>query len=780
MLKATCNIVIFLWKQRRQNLARFYFIGTKKPGFSYIQNLNLKLQNQQNPVTMVPNLKTEDASSISTISSTDLNVYSLFDELRQTSLDNVNFFHSVTNQSDLEKKFERIFGKLAQNIDTVRPMYDQINNFAHEYDFDTEHPANGFRSFLYVVDRCIQMTQKVANHIAHNRSSMGFTIKRYQYVKEIESCNLLLENLINCLDHLIILRGWTDQGDLFPNSRHSAKELLMRAHKIDQYSFYGRCLGFQYCKTMRPALQFISTSMAGFSKAFYHDGNTLTKSTVHFYNSGKYFFDAEARAKRIVNISQNAGVDFCKAFWFLAENRFMYSLPAIAGLRVKINRVFQIPPEPLQAFSRTKNILIDIPVPSSHIGPGPVKVRLISNIERVGMVGETSHKSKPQPPSDTIIIHCHGGGFIACSSASHENYLREWSVQLGVPILSIDYSLAPKAPFPRALEEIFYTYCWVQQNGSVLGTNCKRIILAGDSAGANLSLGCALKCIETGIRPPDGIFIAYCPTMVDFIPSPARLLCLMDPLLPFGFMMQCLKAYSHPSLQIIERNQQIVERQNSIKYAGRKANGEGNNNTPDTSPTIDDEHHVQNFKKKYGSGDPIPVYENCDSIRFDQRDDNVVIEVGKEVCEESLNFKQRLGHIGSTIQTKLMQLTHRHPVGSKPSRRSIEDLDNLMAKSASEEFTFRVPADPYMSPYTASDEVLKKLPAVKIVSTNLDPCLDDCIMFGKRLKKLENKVHLDVITGLPHGFLNFTLLSKEAHDGNKLCIQKLQELVDGK
>lgn len=65
--------------------------------------------------------------------------------------------------------------------------------------------------------------------------------------------------------------------------------------------------------------------------------------------------------------------------------------------------------------------------------------------------------------------------------------------------------------------------------------------MAGDSAGANLCIGLTMKCLELGLRVPDGLFLAYVPVVVSFIPSPARLLCLMDPLLPFGFLMGCLK-----------------------------------------------------------------------------------------------------------------------------------------------------------------------------------------------------------------------------------------------
>lgn len=40
----------------------------------------------------------------------------------------------------------------------------------------------------------------------------------------------------------------------------------------------------------------------------------------------------------------------------------------------------------------------------------------------------------------------------------------------------------------------------------------------------------------------------------------------------------------------------------------------------------------------------------------------------------------------------------------------------------------------------------------------MDPCLDDCVMFAKKLKRLNRPVTLDILKGLPHGFLNFTMV----------------------
>lgn len=73
------------------------------------------------------------------------------------------------------------------------------------------------------------------------------------------------------------------------------------------------------------------------------------------------------------------------------------------------------------------------------------------------------------PPTSTMFLHLHGGGFIAQSPDSHEIYLRQWAADLEMPLLSLDYTLAPQAPFPRALEELFYAYAWLVNNPFAVG-----------------------------------------------------------------------------------------------------------------------------------------------------------------------------------------------------------------------------------------------------------------------------------------------------------------------
>jgi hormone-sensitive lipase len=37
----------------------------------------------------------------------------------------------------------------------------------------------------------------------------------------------------------------------------------------------------------------------------------------------------------------------------------------------------------------------------------------------------------------------------------------------------------------------------------------KKVVLTGDSAGGNLAAALVMKCIVSGVRPPDGIMLAY-------------------------------------------------------------------------------------------------------------------------------------------------------------------------------------------------------------------------------------------------------------------------------
>lgn len=70
------------------------------------------------------------------------------------------------------------------------------------------------------------------------------------------------------------------------------------------------------------------------------------------------------------------------------------------------------------------------------------------------------------------------------------------------------------------------------------------MLIVGDSAGANLAVAVAMQVAAEGVRKPDGILSIYGCLLIHYIPSPSRILALMDPLLPIGILSLCLHGES--------------------------------------------------------------------------------------------------------------------------------------------------------------------------------------------------------------------------------------------
>ena len=54
---------------------------------------------------------------------------------------------------------------------------------------------------------------------------------------------------------------------------------------------------------------------------------------------------------------------------------------------------------------------------------------------------------------DAIVQYVHGGGYVAGSIGSHRNLTGNLALQLGCPVLSVDYRLAPEHPHPAPVED---------------------------------------------------------------------------------------------------------------------------------------------------------------------------------------------------------------------------------------------------------------------------------------------------------------------------------------
>lgn len=98
---------------------------------------------------------------------------------------------------------------------------------------------------------------------------------------------------------------------------------------------------------------------------------------------------------------------------------------------------------------------------------------------------------------DCLIYH-HGGAFMQGSPETHAditNRIAAWNRQT---VVSVDYALCPEHPFPTAFEQVCDVARWCRDNADMLGIDPSRIVIGGDSAGANLSAAVALAMKDFG------------------------------------------------------------------------------------------------------------------------------------------------------------------------------------------------------------------------------------------------------------------------------------------
>jgi acetyl esterase len=109
-----------------------------------------------------------------------------------------------------------------------------------------------------------------------------------------------------------------------------------------------------------------------------------------------------------------------------------------------------------------------------------------------------------------LLLFIHGGGWVIGDLDTHEPFCIHVAIELDLPVVAVDYRLAPEHPFPAPFDDSLAAARWVASNGDEFGRRATSMFLAGDSAGGNLAaaIAAALRDEPAGV-PVAGQWLIY-------------------------------------------------------------------------------------------------------------------------------------------------------------------------------------------------------------------------------------------------------------------------------
>ncbi|KAG5357293.1 Hormone-sensitive lipase [Yarrowia sp. C11] len=311
-----------------------------------------------------------------------------------------------------------------------------------------------------------------------------------------------------------------------------------------------------------------------------------------------------------------------------------------------------------------------------------------------------------------VIYHLHGGGFTTMEPKLHEDYLLAWATQLKVPILSVNYRKAPEFPYPYALDEVFDTYyALIKSKGTIIGLSgdvVPEVVVTGDSAGGNLAAGLELKLIDSPKK----------------IKRPAGLV-LTYPALDMNFA----SALSEDQMKLIRK----VTKETATPFVYKTKKDVYQSYAGDAHRSIRANKSTVNLaaQQKLAEQQPGSPSEQEPGNKLSLT--SKVLYSGDRVLPAEVLYTALMLYAGDTEC----------------------DLEH----------------DYLMSPIRAPEEKIAQFPKTYIICGEVDPLVDDTVLFGAKLRQAfknagrknpEDLVEVSIIKGYSHGFLNMVPFFPEA------------------
>ncbi|MEV6342363.1 alpha/beta hydrolase [Actinoplanes sp. NPDC051851] len=184
-----------------------------------------------------------------------------------------------------------------------------------------------------------------------------------------------------------------------------------------------------------------------------------------------------------------------------------YPKPVLEPAAEQFVRESALPPYPYQLGVEDGRKALEaaqsgnVPRPAADVtdleitgGPtGRVVIRIVRPPARPREEPQQRRREEPpgrlreEPATMPAVVYVHGGGWVFGGVQTHDRLVRELAVAADAAIVFVNYTPAPEARYPIAIEEIYAVLEWIAVHGAGYGLDPCRIAIAGDSVGGTMT-----------------------------------------------------------------------------------------------------------------------------------------------------------------------------------------------------------------------------------------------------------------------------------------------------
>lgn len=120
----------------------------------------------------------------------------------------------------------------------------------------------------------------------------------------------------------------------------------------------------------------------------------------------------------------------------------------------------------------------------------------------------------PTAGCGAALFWIHGGGLLIGRASMNDDLCARYARDLDLVVVSTNYRLAGKHPYPAAIDDCFRAWLWLQENAAGLRAEPGRMAISGQSAGGGLAASLAQRIFDAGgIQPAAQALL--CPMLDD-------------------------------------------------------------------------------------------------------------------------------------------------------------------------------------------------------------------------------------------------------------------------